>query len=602
MKANRQLALALSVALASPIAAPAHAGTCQITPFADLPVTMRGLRAAVPVKVNGHDTEFWLDSGAVFNIMSNARAQEFGLPLTAAPAGLMITGIGGTHGVDVATVKDFGIVGQSIHNVAFLVGGTDSGNALIGRNLLGMADTEFDLAHGSVKLLKAAGCDKAAMAYWAAGKPFFLARMGYADQQRDFRVKVQINGAAIDAMIDSGAPMSLLSQSAARRAGIDLAAPTAVPIAGLGGFGRKLLKGWVVPVASVAVGEEQVLNTHLSVIEGEITGPGGPDMLLGADWLLAHHVYVARGQRQIHFTYTGGKPFLTAAPPTPTPDSGPAPAPAPALPPGTFQVQASDNAAEPRTADEFARRASARLAARQFAPALADYDAALALAPGNALFHRDRAAALFGAGRLLEGRAELDKAITLAPDNPDLRRVRAAMRLATGDEAGALADADAAARAIHPGSLESVVVASLFDELGHADRAIPLFDALIAAHPEDSHLPDFRNSRCWSRALANVQLPAALDDCNRALKGRPGTAAILDSRALVKFRLKDYAGALADYDTAIATQPRQAFSRYMRGLTRIALGQADAGKAERDAALALDKHTARLEKFYKFAP
>lgn len=587
-----QLALALPALACASLA---HAGSCQITPLANLSVTMRGLRASVPVKVNGRDTEFWLDSGAWFSIMSKARAQELSLPLMPAPAGLRVNGIGGSSDVELARVKQFGIVGQSLTNVEFLVGGSDIGNALIGRNLLALADTEFDLAHGSVKLLKSKGCEKTALTYWAPGKPYFVARMPPAGASHDFRVRVAINGVPIIAAIDSGAPTSLLTRRAAQRAGLDLAAPDVRPLAGIGGFGRKLEKGWIAPVASVAIGEEQVLHTHLHVIAAEIGDGSGPEMLLGADFLLAHHLYVAQEQRQIFFTYTGGTPFLTegARPAPATEHAAPA-----TLPAGTHVVQADDTATDPKTADEFARRAAARLAAGQAIPALADYDAALALTPDDPLLHRDRAAALFRAGRFLEGRTEFDKAIALAPNDPRLLVARARMRIGTGDHAGALSDADAAMKTLHPGALDTLPAATIYVEIGHADRAIPIYDAVIAAHPDDSKLPEFRNGRCWARALANRELPAALEDCNKALKARPGLPAFLDSRGLVKYRMKDYTGALADYDAAITAAPGLAFSRYMRGLTRIALGQVDAGKAESDAAGALDRHTIHLGHYY----
>jgi len=587
-----------AIAALAASATPARADACKVGMVADLPVTMRGMRASVPVKVNGRDTEFWLDSGAWFSIMAKARADELGLQTEPAPQGLYGIGIGGTHRVEVVRIKDFGIVGQSLHNLEFLVGGSDTGNALIGRNILAIADTEFDLAHGSVKLFQAKGCDKLGMAYWAAGKPWLTAKMANTTMLHNFGVKVAINGVEIAAVIDSGAPTSLLSQRAAERAGIALDGPGVQPINGIGGFGHKLLKGWAVPVASVAIGEEQVLRTRLDVIEGTISGIDGPDMLLGADFLLAHRVYFARSQEKVYFTYNGGKPFHAGG--SGGPDAAPAATAAPvALPAGTVRLEASDTSAEPKTADEFARRAAARLAAGQFEPALADYDAAIALTPDSPALYRDRAQAHARAGQPERARADFDKAIALAPNDPDLLRMRALHRLRENDAAGAMADADAAAHVSHPAALESRLIAEIYNQLGHAEKAAPLYDAMIAAHREDSHLPELYNGRCWSRGLAGLMLAAALDDCNRALKARPGKPGFLDSRGLVRFRMGDYAGALADYDAAIAAAPGLGWSHYMRGLTRIALGQVEAGKAERDAALADNRDVANLARFYK---
>jgi hypothetical protein len=62
---------------------------------------------------------------------------------------------------------------------------------------------------------------------------------------------------------------------------------------------------------------------------------GQPQMLIGMDFFRAHHVYLARGQQKMYFTYVGGPVFLTATElatvAKPAPSSGAA-APAPATP------------------------------------------------------------------------------------------------------------------------------------------------------------------------------------------------------------------------------------------------------------------------------
>ena len=38
------------------------------------------------------------------------------------------------------------------------------------------------------------------------------------------------------------------------------------------------------------------------------------DVLIGADFFMAHHVYVANSQGKLYFTYSGGPVFRTAVP------------------------------------------------------------------------------------------------------------------------------------------------------------------------------------------------------------------------------------------------------------------------------------------------
>lgn len=574
--------------MAAVAAAPvARAGSCSIGVIADLPVTMDGLRATVPVSVNGRETRFWLDSGAFFSIMPMAKALELGLkPGTVPVEGFELTGIGGGFNTAYVVIKSFGFATTKLTDVGFLVGGTDAGNGLIGANTLGFADTEFDLADGSVKLTRARGCGKAPLAYWAAGKQHFEAQLivDSAHGGHGFDLWVTINGARIKATIDSGAYTSLLSRRAAERAGIALAGPGVVAIDGIGGFGRRRARGWTVPVDDIGIGDQHILRTRLDVIDGPIIDlDDAPEMLLGADWLLAHRVYVARDQRMIYFTYSGGKPFATSSPPP-----ADVVARAVALPAGARRVEALTPTAAPATAQEFARRAKVRQAQESRADALADLTRAIALAPGDAGHYRERAELYLASGERNKAAADLDRALSLAPADADALRTRATLRLDQGDRTGALVDADAAARLTTPASLDMVWVANLYGRLGQPARAVPLLDGVIAAHRDDAKLGSLLNARCWMRGLAGAELDRALDDCNRAIRRDGANPAFVDSRALVRFRQGAFAAALADYDAALKGDDQQPWSRYMRGATRRQLGDAAGALADLKAARAIE--------------
>lgn len=580
--------------LAAPllIHSPALAADCKMGIIADLPVTMEGDRLSVPAKVNGKDTHFWLDSGAFFSIMSLAKAKEFGLSLDTLPIGFYITGIGGTATVQITSIKSFVIVGQNVPHLAFLVGGTDPGNGFIGRNILGLMDTEFDLADGSVKLIDPHNCQHTAMNYWAVGNPYFMVPLLPSADTRDhgFKLSVTINGQKIDAMFDTGAETSLLSRSAALRAGINLSGPGVIPTV-TGGFGRHFVKGWVVPVAKIAIGDEQILNAHIDVVDDSNSGSHDlPDMLLGEDYMMAHHIYVARRQQMIYFTYSGGKPFRTSReiPHAASTSASASEAPAPFVPPsGTFLVAAVANSAgDPKTADAVGRRGAARFSARDFPGALADLNEAVRQSPGTADYYIERARIYRQMGNTVAARADLDKAITLDSNNGQLLRMRAGERLAAKDRNGALADAEAAARVTPPTSLASAELASFFIRLHQPARAVPMLDAVIAAHDHDAELENLLNARCWARALADIDLDKALTDCNRAIKNDRSPDR-LDSRGLVYFQKRNFAAAISDYDAALKIAPRQAWSLYLRGQAKIALGQTDIGKADQAAAQAI---------------
>lgn len=99
------------------------------------------------------------------------------------------------------------------------------------------------------------------------------------------------------------------------------------------------------------------------------------------------------------------------------------------------------------------------------------------------------------------------------------------------------------------------------------------------------------NSRCWARAVGNVDLDAAQEACERALKLAPsGTAHAdaLDSRAMVRYRLGQFDLAVADEDAALAALPDNPSYHFLRGLAEERLGKAAAGRADIEAALSAD--------------
>ncbi len=106
--------------------------------------------------------------------MSRANADTLRLRREAAPEGLRGWGIGGGFSLQVARIKEFGILGTSLRDIEFLVGGSDIGMPLIGANLPDIADLDIDLARGKLRMMKAQGkdCDRASMAYWAKTTSF----------------------------------------------------------------------------------------------------------------------------------------------------------------------------------------------------------------------------------------------------------------------------------------------------------------------------------------------------------------------------------------------------------------------------------------------
>lgn len=567
------------------LAGHAWADGCQLRDYGTLPVEMVGGQATTMVKINGSDTRFIIDTGAFFNTMSRANALSLGLKLRPAPFGYRISGIGGSTDVQFTQVKDFGILGTTLHDIAFIVGGTDTGHGLLGANLLDLVDLEIDLAHGKLTLFKADHCDKRALAYWSKDGKYNDADIEPAVNRSDRRtfLDVMINGKKVRAVLDSGAYATLLSRRGAERVGIDLNAPEA----GVGssfGIGARSVKTWTVPIDSFSVGTETIQHSQMQVIDGNIGG-GDTDMLLGVDFMLAHHMFIANSQRKVYFTYNGGRVFSLAQAPSDSdkPDAG---------------ATADDDGSAPKTAADYALRGEADLSRGEPKGAVADLDEAIRMAPDQAAYYAARARAHMADKQPDAALADLDKSLSLDSNNVDALLLRAEFRFLHKDRAGAAADVTAASVLAPAGSAQARVLANLYVRLDQPAVALPMLDEWIRLHGNDAMLGAALNERCWARGLSNQMLDDALKDCRKAIRRDGEKPAYLDSLGLVQLRLGHYPESVEAYEQAVAQMPHNAWSRYGLGLAKIRSGQTDAGNADLVAARALDREIeARAAKY-----
>jgi tetratricopeptide (TPR) repeat protein len=88
------------------------------------------------------------------------------------------------------------------------------------------------------------------------------------------------------------------------------------------------------------------------------------------------------------------------------------------------------------------------------------------------------------------------------------------------------------------------------------------------------------NDRCWARAVAMIELDAALADCNEALRLRPDFVPALDSRAFVHMRGGRFREAITDYDAAIKGIPKDPYSLYGRGIAKLRIGDTVGAQAD----------------------
>ncbi|MDR6145036.1 putative aspartyl protease/Flp pilus assembly protein TadD [Sphingomonas sp. SORGH_AS870] len=556
-------------------AAPAMAATgCQVGMMAAIPVTMQGLRPVVETQINGRPAPFLLDSGAFYSNIAPPVAREFGLSLSPLPDGYRVNGVGGSSEARVTTVRRFTLAGFDLAHVEFIVSGSDVGETgLLGQNVLGLADVEYDLPGGMVRLFKPSNCAKAAMAYWTKGQPFFEMPIEPRDSRQHHTVgTVELDGAKLRATFDTGADGTVLTLRAAARAGVHPGDPGVEPAGWSTGIGHHVVKGWVARFKLLRIGNEELHNVRLHIAD---LGGLDTDMLLGADYFVSHRLYVSNAQHRLYFTYNGGRLFDAAAHVDPAAS-------------GAVQVVAE--AAAPTDAEGYSRRGAMLQTQHDLPGAIDAFTHAMTLAPRDPRFPRQRALAYLEQRRPVLAIDDLNTTLTLAPADTRARFLRAELRQRAGNPAGAVADLDQISATLPREDMQRLQIARLYADADAFTPAIAQYGLWLDTHRDDARRGAALNGRCWARMLANVELDKAMSDCNAAIHAVPGNPSYLDSRGFVRLRRHEDQAALTDFDAALAIDPKRAWALYGRAIVEQRLGRTAEADRDRAAAIALDRH------------
>ncbi|HEY3639032.1 MAG TPA: tetratricopeptide repeat protein [Rhizomicrobium sp.] len=112
-----------------------------------------------------------------------------------------------------------------------------------------------------------------------------------------------------------------------------------------------------------------------------------------------------------------------------------------------------------------------------------------------------------------------------------------------------------------------------------------------------SLLTGFSN-RCRARALAGLELDAALKDCESALQINQTDELSHQARGIAEFRLANWTAALGEFDIVLSTHPNAADTLYMKGVVERRTGHASAGDTDIAAARTID--TAVADRYARY--
>ena len=303
-----RLYLAVAVLIATPAA---HAADpCGLPADYDtLKVLMVGLQPLVDIRMDDTVATMVLDTGASETMVTeefasriNARAAQ---PLQART----LSGVGGGVTVKRGFIDTMRVGTATLRAVNLIVSPVSLGapgqtrDGLFGLDLLSLFDLDIDLERSRVKLFRGHLCPEAASPWPVAafevkarrakqealtnGEPLSANRAS----QRPARLEVPLvlNGKIVWALIDTGATNSILTPQAAASVGVLESALATDPIGQTRGASNRVVQIRVHRFDTLRIAGETFNNPQLLV--GPL--PGGTDMLLGADYLRNHRIWLS---------------------------------------------------------------------------------------------------------------------------------------------------------------------------------------------------------------------------------------------------------------------------------------------------------------------
>jgi len=323
MKASACWALVAATALAGP--ALADEKHCQLQALGEMPATIENGVVTTSGEVDGKPVRLIVDTGAFGTLLFETEAQKLGLFLRR--NGARVYGVGGESDVYSARVKEFRL-GNFVERDADLVvtgRGLGGRQGVVGAKFLLQADVEFDLPHGKIRFFKPKDCEGDQVVYW--GEAYAVAPL-VPTPTDEIITEVTVNDRRLEAKMDTGATVTVMTPQAATLAGVTLRSAGVTGEGHTTGLGPQVVAQYADVFPTFSFGEETIHNATLRVadlfgrdkekqINDLIATPvaNQPQMLLGADFFRAHRVFVAREQHKIYVSYQGGPVFQ---PPTPS--------------------------------------------------------------------------------------------------------------------------------------------------------------------------------------------------------------------------------------------------------------------------------------------
>jgi predicted aspartyl protease len=281
---------------------------CMLDFMGSLPLLPSARHLALNGAINAIPVRLWFDTGGFSTILRQEDGKRLGL--RASGFGLVITGLGGGQymGVVHAHTIDVG----HMHGEAFPLGLANVSvppdiDGMIGMDFFSRTDLDIDMPADRLNLYQPRhDCTHPSVFLHGnlASVPLLGARPGHAylagSMASQPRITITINGVALKAGLDTGAPRNVLFADGAEKLGIGAVQTAKDPLVLAGGIGLRKMQAPLHLMPAVSVGDLELQNIHAVVLPDHLLGL---DMILGVDFFRTMHIWISHSSGTVILQY-----------------------------------------------------------------------------------------------------------------------------------------------------------------------------------------------------------------------------------------------------------------------------------------------------------
>jgi predicted aspartyl protease len=281
---------------------PGVAAACVVQPVATLPLHLKAGHFVTSLRIEGSEVAVLVDTGAAVTALDRSVVDRLGLRKDPSRRAAII-GIGGrTRGaLDFVVADKMALGALPLDAVPIVRGDFNAGRpeasrieGILGGDILGRYDVEFDAPHERMVLATVAGCSGRFVDWPGAVQAIPLTSLF---ENRLKLAPLQLDGRPLTALIDTGATQSVVFAAGVRRLGGALRRSADDRSGyGIGADGGQRVKMTLHRFATMRLGAETTMDPIVAVTQAR---PMALDMVLGLDYLAKRRFWLSYATDQL---------------------------------------------------------------------------------------------------------------------------------------------------------------------------------------------------------------------------------------------------------------------------------------------------------------